>query len=219
MRPCGRPKSTSPPACIDAIATEADRAGQTVADPRGANYLLAEEPELGRAFSVQRYGMFQWGDLFTARQKAALVELAQLTASSEAHQQALSLALSRAANAACSLARWDNSRESHQGVFARQALPIVWDFSESNPLSSATGGYDSALSWIANVARAWPGSRPGQVQAADASDHPLPDQSADVWFTDPPYYDAIPYADLSDLFMVWLKRGLPDDVALLQGSV
>ena len=168
----------------------------------------------GRAFSVQRYGMLQWGDLFTARQKAALVELAQLTASSEAHQQALSLALSRAANAACSLARWDTSRESHQGVFARQALPIVWDFSEGNPLSSSTGGYDSALSWIANVARAWPGSRPGQVQAADATDHPLPDQSADVWFTDPPYYDAVPYADLSDLFMVWLKRGLRDDSAL-----
>jgi adenine-specific DNA methylase len=172
-------------------------------------------PPIGTlGFRVQRYGMLQWGDLFTARQKAALVELAQLTASSEAHQQALALALSRVANAACSLSRWDNSRESHQGVYARQALPLVWDFSEGNPLSGATGGYDRALEWIADVAKAWPGSRPGQVQPADASDHPLPDQSADVWFTDPPYYDAVPYADLSDLFMVWLKRGLRDHAVL-----
>lgn len=168
----------------------------------------------GRAFSVQRYGMLEWGDLFTARQKAALVELAQLTASSEAHQQALVLALSRVANAASSLARWHTSRENHEGVYSRQALPIVWDYSENNPFSGSTGGYDGALEWIANVAEAWPGSRPGQVQPADASDHPLPDQSADVWFTDPPYYDAVPYADLSDLFMVWLKRGLRDDAVL-----
>src|SRR5690606_14945773 len=48
-----------------------------------------------------------------------------------------------------------------------------------------------------------------QTQLADATEHPLPDQSAHVWFTDPPYYDAVPYADLSDFFMVWLKRSLP----------
>ena len=47
------------------------------------------------------------------------------------------------------------------------------------------------------------------MQAADATDHPLPDQTAGIWFTDPPYYDAIPYADLSDFFLVWLKRTLP----------
>ena len=54
------------------------------------------------------------------------------------------------------------------------------------------------------------GPKPGQVQPADAVDHPLPDQAASVWFTDPPYYDAIPYSDLSDFFLVWLKRTLPD---------
>ena len=56
---------------------------------------------------------------------------------------------------------------------------------------------------------AWPGSDIGQVHQADAADHPLPDQSASTWFTDPPYYDAVPYADLSDYFVVWLKRTLP----------
>ena len=49
----------------------------------------------------------------------------------------------------------------------------------------------------------------GQIQSADATDHLLPDQSAGIWFTDPPYYDAIPYGDLSDFFLVWLKRTLP----------
>src|SRR5690606_23182562 len=52
------------------------------------------------------------------------------------------------------------------------------------------------------------GVRRGQVQAASATRHPLPDESAHLWFTDPPYYDAVPYADLSDFFFVWLRRGL-----------
>ena len=162
----------------------------------------------GRAFSVQRYGMLRWGDLFTARQQAALLVLGRLTASNEAHQQTLSMAFSRTANALCSLSRWHTSAEKHEGVFSRQALPIVWDYSESNPFSGSTGGYDGALDWIARVSSAWPKSDSGQVHVADAASHPLPDQSGDVWFTDPPYYDAVPYADLSDLFLVWLKRSL-----------
>ena len=52
-------------------------------------------------------------------------------------------------------------------------------------------------------------SRAADSQLADATDHPLPDESAAIWFTDPPYYDAIPYSDLSDFFLVWLKRALP----------
>jgi putative DNA methylase len=48
-----------------------------------------------------------------------------------------------------------------------------------------------------------------QAQIADAASHPLPDETSAVWFTDPPYYDAVPYADLSDFFFVWLKRALP----------
>ena len=168
-------------------------------------------PPIGTlGFRVQRYGMLQWGDLFTARQKAALVELMRVTDSSNAEQQALSLALSRAANEGCSLSRWHTSGEKHEGVFSRQALPIVWDYSEGNPFSGSTGGFDGALDWVAKVVSAWPGSNAGQVQVADATDHPLPGQSADAWFIDPPYYDAVPYADLSDFSLVWLKRALLD---------
>ena len=164
----------------------------------------------GRAFSVQRYGMLQWGDLFTARQKAALVELRRLTTSVQTNRETLSLALSRASNAGCSLCRWHTSGEKHEGVFARQALPIVWDFSEGNPFSESTGNYGGAVDWVADVVDSWPGSNSGQVQQSTAVDHPLPSYSADTWFTDPPYYDAVPYADLSDFFLVWLIRTLPN---------
>jgi hypothetical protein len=88
---------------------------------------------------------------------------------------------------------------------------MVWDYSESNPLSAATGGYEGAFEWVAKVAEAWPGSTAAQAQAADVAEHPLPDQTATVWFTDPPYYFAVPYADLSDFFFVWIKRAMPGD--------
>ena len=168
-------------------------------------------PPIGTlGFRVQRYGILQWGDLFTARQKAALVELRRLTASAQTDREPLSLALSRASNAGCSLCRWDISRENHQGLFARQALPIVWDFSEGNPFSESTGNYGGAVDWVADVVDSWTGSHSGQVQQSTAVNHPLPSHSAHAWFTDPPYYDAVPYADLSDFFLVWLRRTLPN---------
>ena len=167
-------------------------------------------PLMSGTFNVPLYGINTWGDLFTARQKMALVGLGRLTASIETHRQALSLALTREANAGCSLCRWHTTRENHEGVFSRQALPLVWDYSEGNPFSDSTGGYAGALDWIAKVAEVWPQSDSGQIQPADATDHPLPDQTAEIWFTDPPYYFAVPYADLSDFFYVWLKRTLPE---------
>ena len=165
----------------------------------------------GRAFSVQRYGMLQWGDLFTARQKVALTSLINSTIarSGAETEKLLALILTRLANAGSSICRWDVSRENHQGTFVRQALPIVWDYSEANPLSGSTGGYEGAVDWSASVASSWPSSFTSDVQSADAANHPLPDQAANLWFTDPPYYDAVPYADLSDFFLVWLKRCLP----------
>ncbi len=167
-----------------------------------------------RRISVPIYGMTAWGDLFTARQKIALVKLGQLTAAADTAKQPLALALNRAANAGCSLCRWHTSRENHEGVYSRQALPMVWDYSEGNPLSESTGGYAGALDWVAKVIESWPKSDMGQVQPADATVHPLPDQAAGVWFTDPPYYDAVPYAHLTDFFFVLLKRTVPDQMIL-----
>ena len=166
----------------------------------------------GRAFSVQRYGMLQWGDLFTARQKVALVELGQLVqASPQPLRALLAIALNRTADGSASISTWLASGEEVKHVFARQAIPIVWDFGESNYLAEASRSWASAIRSIARVLESFPREfTSGQVQSADATDHPLPDQTASVWFTDPPYYDAVPYADLSDFFFVWLKRTLPD---------
>ena len=168
----------------------------------------------GRAFSVQKYGMMKWGDLFTARQKVALVTLARLArerpgADGEAVRKAVAVVVSRCASFFSSLNMWVGQGEFIANVFGRQALPIVWDFCEVFPTSTESGGLEGALDWTSSVIEAWPGSRGGQVQQADAAEHPLPDETAQVWFTDPPYYDAVPYADLSDFFLVWLKRALP----------
>ena len=168
-------------------------------------------PLMSGTFNVPIYGMNQWKSLQTARQKVALIVLRELLTTEVAEQQqALALAFSRTVNAACSLCRWHTSGEKHEGVYSRQALPMVWDYSESNLLSVSTGGYENALGWVAGVIESWPSSILGHIQPADAKMHPLPGEGANVWFTDPPYYYAIPYADLSDFFFVWLKRALPD---------
>ena len=165
----------------------------------------------GRAFSVQRYGMLQWGDLFTARQKVALVELGKgFSSDSVPTTPLLALALGRCSDQLSSLVRWLETIEAIASTFGRPALPIVWDYCEIVPTGNYAANFGAAVEWVAKVVERWPESAQGQAHQADSADHPLPDQTASVWFTDPPYYDAIPYADLSDFFFVWLKRMLPD---------
>jgi putative DNA methylase len=171
-------------------------------------------PLMSGTFNVPLYGMNRWGDLFTARQKVALVTLAravrELPASvPEAVRLAMALVVNRCADYNSANCRWVSRGEFIGNTFTRQALPIVWDFAEVDPASNATGGFTGALDWVAKVIEAWPGSATGQVQVADATEHPLPDETVQVWFTDPPYYFAVPYADLSDFFFVWLKRAMP----------
>ena len=161
----------------------------------------------GRAFSVQKYGMMQWSDLFTARQKTALVELAGILVTG------LGLTVSKMADFNSALARWAPQRETSAATFGRQALPMIWDFCETCPTGDSTGSLASSIAYLVEFSKRFTGA-PGQVQLADSVQHPLPDQSASVWFTDPPYYDAVPYADLSDFFLVWLKRAIPDNQLL-----
>jgi len=156
-------------------------------------------------FRVQRYGMLQWGDLFSARQKLALVTLLRQSGTEE-----LSLALGRCGEQNSSLVRWRTTVEAVAGTFGRQALPMMWDFVEIVATGDLGSNYGAAVEWVAEVLEQWPGSYVGQVQSADSSAHPVPADAATVWFTDPPYYDAVPYADLSDFFFVWLKRTLPE---------
>jgi putative DNA methylase len=178
-------------------------------------------PPIGTlGFRVQRYGMLQWGDLFTARQKVALLHigLAIKRCGSPDLQELLGLVFDGVVDRNAVLARWrpQADQEKVENVFARQALPMTWDFAEAVPTSESTGSLGDrveATSGTTEVFARWVGVgdslRAGQVQLADAAEHPLPNESAGAWFSDPPYYDAVPYADLSDFFLVWLKRGLP----------
>ena len=164
-----------------------------------------------RRVSVPIYGISRWGDLFTARQKVALNKLGtsiqRVSPSPGSEVRAASaMCLGRVADYNSSTCTWVPHGEFVGHTFTRQAVPIVWDFAEVNPVAGSSGSFEGATKWVVNVIEAWPGSELGQVQLADATNHPLPDQSASLWFTDPPYYDAVPYAHLADFFFVWLKR-------------
>ena len=165
----------------------------------------------GRAFSAQRYGMFRWGDLFTARQKVALVELGRRAATAQGESGSLlAVGVDRTADYNSANCRWVSHGEFIGNTFTRQAVPLIWDFAEVNPVVDSTGSFVGAIDWIVNVIESHPKSNVALVQPADAAEQPLPDQAAGIWFTDPPYYDAVPYADLSDFFLVWLRRVLAD---------
>ena len=168
-----------------------------------------------RRISLPIYGVKTWGGLFTARQNVALVELGRRIRwrSADVDKRApdvMALAISKQAERLSSLVSWITSTQAPRGTFSRQALPIVWDFLEMVPIVED----EEFPELITSMARAIEffarsGPKQGQIQPADATDHPLPDQSAGVWFTDPPYYDSVPYAHLADFFFVWLKRALP----------
>ncbi len=214
------------------LPTEADYAAVRRAQERLAG-LLGEWERGGRAglcpvpdeplppigtlgFRVQRYGMMQWADLFTARQKVAMQSLANQCHSVAAHDwlaRCLALVFSGVVDRNVALATWrpQADQEKVEHLFARQALPMAWDFAEAVPLTESTGSLSDRINILVKTVSAMANveSAAAQTQSADATDHPLPDQSAAVWFTDPPYYDAIPYSDLSDFFLVWLKRSLP----------
>jgi len=102
-----------------------------------------------------------------------------------------------------------------QATFGRQAIPIVFDFCEANPFGGSVGSWKNLLECVLIPFETGSGVEvSGHIEQAPAQTHPLPDDSAVAFFTDPPYYDAVPYADLSDFFFVWLRRmilaGVPD---------
>ena len=206
-----------------AVRKAQERVAQVLAEwERGGKQGLCPVPDeplppIGTlGFRVQRYGMMQWEDLFTARQKVALAELlAQIRNGTIAHlTSVLACAFNRVSMSNMSCTRWNAVAEKMQHTFGRQALPIVWDFAEVVIIAEAPGNWKSGFALIADVVDASVNREPGQIQTADATTYPLPDQTTNVWFTDPPYYDAIPYSDLSDFFLVWLKRTLPDNPLL-----
>ena len=120
----------------------------------------------------------------------------------------LGLCVSRQANRSCRLSFWDRGGANVQQVFARQALPMVWDFCEGNPFSESSGNFVGQVSYLSNVVANSPIEAPqgAVIQRDAASDTALAKEA--LVATDPPYYDNIGYADLSDFFYVWQRRAL-----------
>ena len=168
------------------------------------------------------YGMETWGDLFSPRQTVSLITLIKFlhetektivstTNNSEFYtilKLCLALALDRQADFTSSLCSWWSGGEKIQHTFARQALPMIWDFSEVNPWSDSTGCWTGAYKWGALFCEhiRFSVKKPGNAAVLSAINHSLPNDSIDCFITDPPYYDSVPYADLADFFYVWLKR-------------
>ncbi|MDA8248393.1 MAG: DUF1156 domain-containing protein, partial [Rhodospirillales bacterium] len=119
----------------------------------------------------------------------------------------LAFALSKIANIGSSIASWMSDRGAFRETFARQAIPMVWDFAESNPFADAGGSFSTAIDKGAMSIAEAPACSAGSIKHL-AAQHNSFSLDSIVVSTDPPYYDNIGYADLSDFFYVWLKRSL-----------
>ncbi|MFH1009686.1 MAG: DUF1156 domain-containing protein, partial [bacterium] len=180
-----------------------------------------ELPYLRSIFNINLIGVNRWDMMFSSRQLISLLTLAKLVRTyfakiktqdlefAKAVATVLAMAVDRQADYSSSICTWVQSGEFIGHTFAQgQSLPIKWDFAEVAPFASGSGNWEGAVGWIVRVLEEGVASdlHQGEIQRASAIEQPLPDDSAQLVFTDPPYYDAVPYADLSDFFYVWLKR-------------
>jgi len=169
------------------------------------------------------WGFHTWGDFFNPRQLVAMqtfvgclheaLEEMKKEIEDEEYRKAvgvyLGFLISRAAQRLSNVGIWDTGFEKINHPFGRQAIPMTWDYPETNPFSDSTGGLEGQVQWLVRFIRHE--SAPVQsamVMRGDGAALAMEDNAADVVITDPPYFDAIAYGDLSDYFYVWLKRGL-----------
>lgn len=186
---------------------------------------LSDTSGAGRAFTVPLYGFKKWSSLFTDRQLLALMTFVKWTRITrtetgkigyssewlEALDKYLAININRLATYSSTLSIWGSSRECQGQTFARYALPIIWDFSEINPFSNSTGDFLGGLDWIQRFLKHALQIRSNcPPQIAQQSSTMKRNQFVDAIITDPPYYDAIPYADISDFFYVWFRRSIGD---------
>ena len=196
-----------------------------------------KQPENPRWFSPPDYGMTTFGDLFTDRQLVALNTFSELVhdvreqieadaladgmnpdptllrdggngakAYAEAVSVYLSFGISKLINLGSTVTSWMNDRGALRETFARQAIPMVWDFAEVNFFSNSGGNWTTPIDKISKSIATLPANGDGQLSQCNASEVSFPDQA--VISSDPPYYDNIGYADLSDFFFCWMKPAI-----------
>lgn len=195
-------------------------------------------PENPRWFSPPLYGLKTYGDLFTPRQLVALTTFSDLVqeaiekcrqdtlaaemaddgmglddggSGAAAYSQGvgvyLAFGINKMADRGSSICGWDSTRDSLRNTFGRQAIPMVWDFAEANCIGGSAGSYENALDQGIRLLREYlPIQVNGFAMQSDAQSQII--SSRKVISSDPPYYDNIGYADLSDFFYVWLRRSL-----------
>jgi len=190
-------------------------------ESNGSESLIPDEPTKNYHVFVNRgpiYGMTSWSDYFTDREalglsvvSSAIRSVPQGTADTglaKATRTLLALSLSKEADLTNALCGWKPDAECPVHLFARQAIPMVWDFAESVVTSESSGSWASMFERTAYAIDRMPSvlGSTGQATQASAVSHPLPNDIACAVITDPPYYYSVQYADLSDFFYVWLKR-------------
>lgn len=179
-----------------------------------------------QAFPSCTWGYSMWGDLFSNRQLFMLqsfVNNFSILKTSFKHTQYiqslltyLAIWIDRIAVANTSLGRWDVAREGIQTPFSRQAIAMVFDYPESNPFCSSSGSATNQLEWILRYIESESNSSfcANLKNASSGEKSQFGGKQLTAVVTDPPYYDAIAYADISDFFYVWLKRTLNDTYPL-----
>ncbi len=190
-----------------------------------------------RWFSPPAYGLTDFADLFTNRQLTALTTFSDLVGEARGRALAdalaggmpegerladggtgaaayadavatyLGMAVSKLTDRNSGVVNWYVSRESTSSTFARQAIPITWDFAEVQVLGENTGSWENSYGWTAETIEPLGVGVHGHAAQVDASSRSY---AGALISTDPPYYDNIGYSDLSDFFYVWLRRSLRD---------
>ena len=213
---------------LDGVSTHLDRLAKETPGGAPTEPISDKRPSPNsRGLSaVTRYGITRFEELFNQRQRVALLEFCRQVRSissilrreiaDEGYQTAilcyLALSVGRLSDFNSRFCTWSPGGEFLGHTFTRHALGMVWDYAEVNPFSGSTGDWSGSLDWITRVIEHCSSSSalPALVRIGDATRLPFDEKSVQAVLTDPPYYDSVPYADISDFFYVWLRRALGD---------
>lgn len=191
--------------------------------PRPSHFPESELPHKALGINIKAYGFNSHVDLFTNRQLTALCTFSDLISEAraqieydggsrqyaEAVSVYLSFAVDRCADFSNAVTRWVPTNEKIMNLFGRQTIAMTWDYPEANVFADSVGGFTQVVNYVSQCILTLTSPEPsGEVSQADAQTRHLDTKM--MVSTDPPYYDNIGYADLSDFFYIWLRRSLKD---------